>query len=200
MPCARASSNGTDFTVTPRLAERRVFLRASCGSFSHQPSKVAASTGAPADAGRPSRSINGFSVSGCLDARRTSWPASTHNFASVDPIIPAPTIPMRMMVSRAAAQPKMPSYRFVGFGRPPIRAGRCRAPPLVPALAPSPRRHSSMPVGRARPPFGVGRARARRELRANDYRALREVSDALDSCRKKRREPTTCCRSVYCAA
>src|SRR5256885_4086302 len=32
------------------------------------------------------------------------------------------------------------------------------------------------------------------------YRALREVSDALASCRKKRREPTTCCRSVYCAA
>ena len=26
----------------------------------------------------------------------------------------------------------MPSYRFVAFGRPPVRAGRCRAPPLVP--------------------------------------------------------------------
>src|SRR5207248_382359 len=75
--------------------------------------KVAASTGAPADAGRPSRSINGFSVSGCLDARRTSWPASTHNFASVDPIIPAPTIPMRIMVYRALREVSdaLASYR-----------------------------------------------------------------------------------------
>jgi len=33
-------------TVTPRLAERRVFLRASCGSFSHQASKFPQSTAA----------------------------------------------------------------------------------------------------------------------------------------------------------
>jgi hypothetical protein len=30
---------------------------------------------------------------------RTSWPASTHSFANVDPIIPAPTIPIRMVVT-----------------------------------------------------------------------------------------------------
>jgi len=60
---------------------------------------VTASAGVPADARVPSRSVSARHVSGCLEATRTSWLASTHNFASVDPIIPAPMTAIRVAAS-----------------------------------------------------------------------------------------------------
>jgi hypothetical protein len=60
----------------------------------------AASAAVPADARGPSGSTSGASCSGRRDAKRTSCPASTHNRPTVEPIIPAPIIPIRIANAR----------------------------------------------------------------------------------------------------
>ena len=60
----------------------------------------AASSGVPADARVPSSATIDCNSSGCRDENFTSCPASTHNFPTVDPIFPAPMIPILIVVIR----------------------------------------------------------------------------------------------------